>query len=348
MRKFNLYKTVTLATLILSTSLITEAHMLNTHRYGADGQTGIDLKFPYGQAPKGDVSSGLPEQNIFLPPEMYLGSWAMIEAAKLDSDHNQLPGFLKNNVAYAFGTATGEQFGLKSIHDDPDPQRYPHCEQGCQQTLGYCFALKLPNKKNGPQYMIYQSIETWGGTNQWDFDMAGGGFGSDEGHCPSIFPGMKGKDWEPAINTEGGNCSKYFKKLDTSSKYNVTYNGIDHDGNKTLRDSCKWAAENDFNNDSMASQTNIPVVPVTCPQALTQVSGLRLKNQEKIGKADIIKLQNLTDKDFQNTQYSIDENTQNQDCSTPTGGFSGNIQYDTVDNYKAVISVDQYGPYFMK
>ena len=218
-----------------------------------------DPNFPYGSPPSGNVCVS---SDYYATPETMLGSWAMIQAVDMDVLGNVLPSFLNgSNVVYAVGTAAlGDQLGI------------PNCSGGCNQLNGYCFALKF-NTKNAYPYMIFQSVNIGANSNSFDIYLAGGGSGAFPASC-SLFWRSTIVDWTKHI--EDYSCANYFNNYSTiESEYTVTYKTTQHAAKDTLQNACTFASATTtgFNT---ANWSNVSVIPVTCPESLTQISGVRL------------------------------------------------------------------------
>ena len=296
------------------------SHILNV--------TTLDPKFPYGATPSGDVCVS---SDYYATPETMLGSWAMIQAATMDTQGNVLPSFLSDtNTVYAVGTAAiGDQLGIAN------------CAGGCNELNGYCFALKFNNKTPYP-YMIFQSVNIGANANSFDIYMAGGGSGAFPAPCQTFWGTGNNVDW--ANHIENTTCSGYFGDYSSiNSNYSVTYNGVIHSAKSTLENACTYASpgQTGFNAQNWDS---VSVVPVTCPTSLTQITGVALPDSiTTVGNQAIHNLSTLTDNDFAASTITPVTTTQMQDCKTPSSGYCGNVS-SSVPNYEASISADLTSP----
>ncbi len=292
-------------------------------------QTETSADFPYGSAPSGNVCVS---EDYYATPETMLGSWAMLQAVTDDIASGELPSTFKGNIVYGVGTAAlGNYYG------------YNNCGGGCNDLNGYCFAIKF-NQKNTYQYMLFQSVNIAANENSFDIYMAGGGCGAFCDSC-DVFWGTDSIPWTE--NILNSSCSEYFKNADNiNTPYVVTYNGKEHPAKETLLAACTFASadESGFNTQNF---TDITFVPVTCPKALTQVTGLALPSTvETIGTMNtpLIDVSQLTEADFSGpTAIKTATTTQMQDCKTPSSGYCGNVA-ESVPNYEASISASRDKP----
>lgn len=288
----------------------------------------LDPSFPYGAAPVGNVCVST---SVYATPETMLGSWAMLEAVALDVAGNVLPSFLnESNVVYAVGTAAiGNLLNI------------PSCGGGCNELNGYCFALKFNGKTPYP-YMIFQSVNIGANDDSFDIYLAGGGSGAFPTQCAQFWGTGVGVNW--ANHIEDSSCDAYFGDYSSiNSAYAVTYKGVVHTAKETLQNACTFASagQSGFNT---ANWSNVSVVPVTCPQSLTQVTGLEIPTSvTTVGTQTIHPLSTLTDNDFSTTTIPTVTTTQMQDCKTPSSGFCGNVSV-SVTNYEASISASLSAP----
>ncbi len=324
--------------------------------------------FPYGEAPSEYVCSYAPtvQAGLFATPETMLGSWAMLAAVDKDIDEGHLPEFLTSaNMVYGVGTAAlGDLLGMSG-----------NCGGGCDQLNGYCFALRFVDKQ-GPEYMIFQSVNISAATNSIDVYMAGGGAGAYPIGCnhfwepEAVRSGKKPLvDWSKNIENFAGSggespCEQYFAKFsDITTEYSVTYGGETYDAKETLIDACEFATQSGFNRQNFpesnkGSTTEVEVVPVSCPRYLTQVTGLRL--QPAIEKTiygtetAVLPLESLTVDHFSKgivlkPPTSIGT-TQMQDCQIPSSGYCNkpkglNSKF-YIPFYQASILASPTGPAF--
>jgi hypothetical protein len=288
-----------------------------------------DPNFPYGSPPKGNVCVSSP--TYYATPETMLGSWAMIDAVHIDALGNALPSFLNDtNVVYAVGTAAlGDQLGI------------PNCSGGCNQLNGYCFALKFNGKTPYP-YMIFQSVNIAATPNTFDIYMAGGGSGAFPNACKVFWGTGDNINW--GENIENSSCEVYFDHYSSiDSDYSVTYKNVPHTAKTTLQNACAFASSptSGFNTQNWP---NVSVVPVSCPESLTQISGVRLPGSiTTIGNQTILNLNTLTDNSFATSTITPVSTTQMQDCQTPSSGYCNNVSA-SVPNYQASISANLTNP----
>ena len=291
-----------------------------------------DSTFPYGTAPSGNVCTSSDE---YATPETMLGSWAMLDAVEMDLASGQLPSVFSDNVVYAVGTAAvGNYYG------------YSGCSGGCNQLNGYCFAMKFTTKTTGPKYMIFQSVNIAANDNSFDVYLAGGGSGNYPDSCKAFWgTGNSSVDWNKHMDDEDTTCASYFNNFTSiNSQYSVTYNGTPHPAKTTLSDACTFATTSGFNSENF---TGITFVPVTCPTALTQVTGLALASTiTTIGTTGVklIPIATLTESSFSSgSQITGATTTQMQDCKTPSSGYCGNVT-STITNYQSSISASLTAP----
>lgn len=289
----------------------------------------LDSSFPYGSAPEGNVCVS---SDYYATPETMLGSWAMLQAVDMDIASGQLPSAFKDNIVYAVGTAAvGNYYG------------YNNCGGGCNQLNGYCFAIKF-NTKSTYSYMIFESVNIGANTNSFDIYMAGGGCGAFCNSCGQFW-GTNTIPWSDHILNSS--CAAYFANANNiNSAYSVTYNGQAHPAKTTLLDACTFSSSSvsGFNTQNF---DNIVFVPVTCPQALTQVTGLALPSSvQTIGTNNIplIPISSLTESSFTGPNaITSATTTQMQDCKTPSSGYCGNVA-SSIPNYQASISASTTAP----
>ncbi len=291
-------------------------------------QATTNQTFPYGAAPSGNVCTS---SDQYATPETMLGSWAMLDAVAMDIASGELSSAFSNNVVYAVGTAAvGNYYG------------YSGCGEGCNQLNGYCFAMKFTSKTAGPKYMIFQSVNTAANLNSFDIYMAGGGAGNYPDECKVFWGTGTSVDWSAHI--KDSSCSTYFANFTPiNSQYSVTYNGTPHPAKSTLSDACAFATSSGFNSENF---TGITFVPVTCPTALTQVTGVALASTiTTIGSGvKLIPIAELTESSFTGgTQITGATTTQMQDCKTPSSGYCGNVT-STITNYQSSISASVTAP----
>ena len=304
----------------------------------------LDKNFPYNAAPEGTVDLWRAD---FATPETMLGSWAMLQAVDLDKD--LLPAFMSSeNTVYAVGTAEVETLlGIPSSTTCHDWY--------CADLDGYCFAAKFDNTitdnhghPNDPyKYMIFQSVNTSATPGTFDIYMAGGGSGSYPAECDQFW-GTTGSNvkWNDHIK-DYEDCDSYFDSYNNFKPiYSVTYDNNQKNALDTLKNACTFASNTGFNAENFIG---VKIIPVTCPTALTQVTGLRNNDNDdnddndhpattSLGNYTIQNLKELTKDMFEDTNKSIAiTTTQMQDCRTPTSGFKNN-NTNTVDPYNASIS----------
>ena len=294
-----------------------------------------DWTFPYGTAPSGDVCE--PDTTGYATPETMLGSWAMLKAVEMDVASHQLPTMLNSsNVVYAVGTAAvGNYYG------------YGDCGGGCDSLNGYCFAMKF-NTKTSPQYMIFQSVNVGANVNSFDIYMSGGGVGVfPPTKCETFWGTGPSVDWAQHLGDPGTTCDSYFHNFnDINSQYSVTYNGTAYPAEKTLIDACAFATTSGF---SGGNFSDITIVPVTCPTALTQVTGLALASTTTTigtngGVKQLIPIAKLEASSFTSgTAIPGLVSTQMQDCQTPSSGYCDKGT-STITNYQASISASLTAP----
>ncbi len=290
-----------------------------------------DDTFPYGSAPKGNVCVS---NDYYATPETMLGSWAMLKAIDNDITSGDLPSGFKGKTAYGVGTAAvGNYYG------------YNNCGGGCNELNGYCFAIKF-NKKTTYPYMIFQSVNIAANENSFDIYMAGGGCGAFCDSC-KVFWGTDTIPWTDHILNSS--CETYFANAgNIDSKYSVTYDGTAHPAKQTLIDACAFASS-DVSGFNTQNFEDITFVPVTCPTAITQVTGLALPSSiQTIGTGSVsvplIDITKLTDADFSGpTAIKTATTTQMQDCKTPSSGYCGNVA-SSIPNYEASISASLEKP----
>lgn len=287
--------------------------------------------FPYGSSPQGNVCVS---SDYYATPETMLGSWAMREGISMDATAGNLSSiFTPSNTVYAVGTAAlGDQLGLTN------------CSGGCNQLNGYCFAIRFNDKTNYP-YMIFQSVNIGANANSFDIYMAGGGSGAFPDQCRQFWGTDDTINWGNNIeNAAAPACNTYFNNFSTiNSSYSVTYNNTVHDAKQTLIDACNFAStgQSGFNTQNWS---NLSVVPVTCPQSLTQITGLAIPADIKtIGNQTIHDLSSLTTQDFNQSTLTGITTTQMQDCKTPSSGYCNNVSQ-SVPNYQASISATLLAP----
>lgn len=279
----------------------------------------IDKTFPYGQTPDGNVCVS---SDYFATPETLLGSWAMIQAVDMDLSKGVLPKWLTSyDVVYGVGTAAiGTELGL------------PNCATGCNELNGYCFALKFNDKQTAPYYMIFQSVNIAANPNSIDVYMAGGGAGAFPGYCEQFW-GQDVANWSSHVQNYQS-CNDYFNYENVTSSYVINFNGKTYQAKNTLKSACEFASQTGFNKQNFDSVT---VVPVTCPESLTQISGLRLAgNIQSVGSKKILNLSSLSEHAFDESSVIVGT-TQMQDCKTPSSGYCNNVQH-AMPNYQASIS----------
>ena len=331
-------------------------------------------------------------------PETLLGSWAMQQAVVNDvnlTSPQQLPANTSltldsSNTVYAVGTAAVGSFFV----DDFSGQ----CDHGCNKMGGQCFAIRFNEKitEDKPYpYMIFQSVNTIASIDTFDVYMAGGGCSPDSGNCDfcPTFWNTGSPQYECPGDTSSVNfacnigltsgstpCDDFFLNY-SSAKISTDYTVTDestHTGIATLQDACAFAMPTnmtstgssgtvsgtaDFNmgiagDGTTAGFYKISAVPVTCPQYLTQVTGLAVATPPI---AASITLSELTKTDFDNATLTITHDpsgsgldcyntstdgcpatTQMQDCKTPSTGFDANNQTTQANyaaSYSAAISV---------
>ncbi len=306
--------------------------------------------FPYGSAPKGNFCAT--KENYYATPESMLGSWAMIEAVAMDTKSGDIsPLFKPTNVVYAVGTAAiGNKLGIAD------------CAGGCNKLNGSCFAMKFNEKKTYP-YMIFQSVNTGATNDSFDIYMAGGGAGAFPQYCAPFWKSSN-IDWSSHIQNKYPSsktpspCDKYLGPYTTTngytnikSSYQVIYNKVAHKASKTLHDACVFASTPEvggvagFNSQNWK---NISVVPVSCPASLTQITGIKLAKQTKVGKFSVVDISKIQAADFTSAtkSFQVKNNTaatQMQDCKTPSSGYCNNVT-GAVNNYKASISASLTKP----
>jgi hypothetical protein len=310
----------------------------------------LDVNFPYGTAPQGNVCVG---QDYYATPETMLGSWAMQEAVEHDHNAGELPEFLyQAGIVYAVGTASiAERLGI------------PDCDFGCDEINGYCFAIQFndPSLANNP-FMIFQSVDTAALENSFDIYLPGGGSGAFPGYCTAFWGTDGSVDWNASIQNTStpGDCLEYFNHFQpVHSDYVVIYNGMAYPARQTLIDACNFAHDSGYNRKNFS---NISVVPVTCPTALSQVTGIK-QNQSvnTIGTKPIQTLNTLTLESFVTNNVALTctcesppcrectSTTQMQDCKTPSAGYCNSITPGTtVPNYEASISATLQNPILVK
>ncbi|MCX7115032.1 MAG: hypothetical protein NTW08_03885 [Gammaproteobacteria bacterium] len=293
------------------------------------GGTSQQADFPYGSAPEGDVC--VSTSSYYATPETMLGSWAMLQGIALDASAGALPTFMTpDNTVYAVGTAAlGQQLGISN------------CDGGCNQLNGYCFAVRFNGKSSYP-YMIFQSVNIAANNNSFDIYMAGGGAGAYPNQCKVFWGTGTSVDW--SFNIENSTCDTYFNGFSTiDSAYTVTYNSVVHPAKQTLIDACAFASAgaSGFNTQNWS---NLSVVPVTCPQALTQVTGVQQPSDiTTVGTQKVYALNTLTTQNFDQSTIAGVTTTQMQDCNTPSSGYCGNVSQ-SVPNYQASISATLTAP----
>lgn len=312
---------------VFSCSQPSQAHALTTKTLS---EREISSAFPYGAAPSGDVCV---PANFYATPESLLGSWAMIQAVAMDSGSGALPSlFTSANTVYAVGTAAlGDQLGIQN------------CSGGCNQLNGYCFAIKFLDKTANYPYMIFQSVNIAANPNSFDIYMAGGGSGAFPDSCKAFWGTGTSVDWGQNIeNAAPPACETYFNHFSTiQSAYSVTYNGATHDAKDTLMNACAFASQTEFNTQNWGQ---LQVVPVTCPNTLTQISGVELPSDiTKVGTQTIYPLSSFQERYFTESTITGVTTTQMQDCKTPSSGYCGNVPQ-SVPNYQASISADLTQP----
>lgn len=298
----------------------------------------VDANFPYGTAPLGDVCVS---SDNYATPETMLGSWAMKDALITDIANEELPSFLNtNNTVYAVGTAAvGTYFGYTE----------DECGGGCNDLNGYCFALKFTTKTSY-QYMIFQSVNIAANLNSFDIYMAGGGSGAFPDSCRTFW-GTSDDDVDWSQNIQNSTCEDYFGSNGSylNSTYSVTYtdesgNQETNDANTTLWNACLYASasQTGFNTQNF---TDVKFIPINCPTALTNVTGIRFDSSvSTIGKngQTLSDLASLTDSSFDSTFTAT--TTQMQDCKTPSSGYCGNVYPSTYANYASSISAALTAP----
>jgi hypothetical protein len=218
------------------------------------------------------------------------------------------------------------------------------CSGGCDKLNGYCFALKFytdatyTTAKSPYPYMIFQSVNIAANVNSFDIYMPGGGCGAfcnaPDDYCAQFWGAG---DW----STPGAVTSV----SSLSHRYSVTYdNGTDtttYYGDETFNNAATW-----INTDSNFPVANyyVAAIPVTCPSALTQVSGIALdESVTTIGNQALTTLTSLTDADFSSSAAIQVSTTSMQDCKTPSSGYCGKDST-TVSNYDAYISASTTEP----
>lgn len=282
-----------------------------------------DSAFPYGAAPEGNVCVS---SDYYATPETMLGSWAMLQAVEMDMASGELPSSFQGNIVYGVGTAAvGNYYG------------YTNCGGGCNEINGQCFAIKF-NTKSTYSYMIFQSVNIGANTNSFDIYMAGGGCGAFCNSCGNFW-GTNSIPW--ASHILNSSCSAYFANASSiNAPYSVTYNGQTHTAKNTLLDACNFASAevSGFNTQNF---DNIVFIPVTCPRALTQVTGVALPSSvQTIGTNNVplLPISSLTVSSFSGPNaITTATTTQMQDCKTPSSGYCGNVAV-SVPNYQASIS----------
>ena len=323
----------------------------------------LDPNFPYNASPEGTVKLW---HSDFATPETMLGSWAMQQAVDLDKD--LLPAFMSSeNTVYAVGTAEVETLlGIPSSGTCQDWY--------CPDLDGYCFAAKFytdsDKKESKLPYMIFQSVNTSATQGTFDIYMAGGGSGAYPAECGQFWgtdqSGCKDQDgndikcvdWSKHIQDLVKNkdigplkaCDTYFNNY---ANFNTNYSVVDpytkdtHNSLDTLKEACTFASNTGFNAENFQY---VNIIPVTCPTALTQVTGLRNNDNDdnddndhpattSLGNYTIQKLKDLTEEMFdEDSKNSIAiTTTQMQDCRTPTSGYDDK-NHNAVDPYNASIS----------
>ena len=288
----------------------------------------IDPAFPYGNAPSGNVCVS---SDYYATPETMLGSWAFLDAVKLDVQGNVLPSFLNaSNVVYAVGTAAiGDALGINN------------CSGGCNELNGYCFALKFNDKPSYP-YMIFQSVNIGANNNSFDIYLAGGGSGAFPAPCQQFW-NSSNVNWANHIE-DAASCDDYFNNYSSMNpSYSVTYNGVVHPAKETLQNACTFASANQsgFNTQNWS---NVTVVPVSCPQSMVQITGIELPSSiTTVGNQPILNLSSLSENDFTASTIKFITTTQMQDCKTPSSGYCHNVE-SSVPNYEASISASTTAP----
>lgn len=290
--------------------------------------TTLDPNFPYGSFATGNVCVS---SDYYATPETMLGSWAMVQAAAMDTQGNVLPSFLSDsNTVYAVGTAAiGAQLGISN------------CAGGCNELNGYCFALKFNDKTPYP-YMIFQSVNIGANADSFDIYMAGGGSGAFPAPCQTFWGTGGSVNW--ANHIQDTTCTGYFGDYSSiNSTYSVTYSGVAHSAKNTLESACTYAStgQSGFNSQNW---TNVSVVPVTCSTSLIQITGVELPTSiTTVGNQAIHNLSTLTDSDFAPSTITPVTTTQMQDCKTPSSGYCNNVAV-SVPNYEASISANLSTP----
>ena len=175
--------------------------------------------------------------------------------------------------------------------------------------------------------------------------MAGGGSGAFPDQCKAFWGTSESVNW--SNNILNSSCSAYFGDYSSiTTTYSVTYNGETHTAKDTLEKACNFASPGEGNSGfNTQNWYNVSVVPVTCPQTLTQITGLAISpSVTKVGNQTIHALSSLTDDDFNQTSISDITTTQMQDCKTPSSGYCNNILSPTVTNYESSISASTTAP----
>ncbi|MDX2347132.1 MAG: hypothetical protein QNK11_09710 [Legionella sp.] len=308
-----------------------------------------DTSFPYGSAPISNVAiSDNTNFSLTTPgyatPETMLGSWAMKQALANDIATQEIPTDFQKNIVYAVGTAALDA-------------HYGYTESdctggGCNQLNGYCFAVKF-NQKTSYQYMIFQSVNIAANNDSLDIYMAGGGCGQNCDHCPTFWGTGSSVTWSEYIENTTPTatqtrCEVYF---DNYASINTNYPAIDsHTPLSTLQDACTFASASDeggtsgFNTQNF---TDITIIPVYCPTALTQVTGLALDGSVgTIGENNSVKLTyiaDLTTESFSNNANAYSPTggtTQMQDCKAPSSAYITTLYQKTIPDYSASISAE--------
>ena len=288
-----------------------------------------DSSFPYGTAPQGNVCVS---NNYYATPESILGSWAMQQAVNMDMATGQVSSTFKGNIVYAVGTAAvGNYYG------------YANCGGGCNELNSQCFAIQFRSKANY-SYMIFQSVNIGANTNSFDIYMAGGGCGAFCDSCGEFW-GTNSIPWSDHILNSS--CADYFANAgDINTSYSVSYNGHVYNAKDTLLNACNFASSqvSGFNTQNFS---NIAFLPVTCPTALTQVTGVALPSSvQTIGTNNVplLPISSLTEASFSGPNViTTATTTQMQDCKTTSAGYCGNVA-NSIPNYQASISASKTTP----
>lgn len=291
---------------------------------------------PYGAAPSGDVcvtgATLNPEPNVcWAPGQMMLGAPTLRTALEKDQKINPK---LNGPVTYAVGSS-----GVA-----------PNVSGGGHEANGYCYHLQVVKSTSCPSCkppsianIIMQSINTGLPENSFDLYVPNGGAGAFPGDCGWIWGGESSIGWKGHL--ENSVACRNQDAVGDTAKAKAYCQGLFGKLSPQIagwKDIILSACEYSLTTNLGCANWGARWAQVQCPVNLTYVTGLMLASNP--GKT--IDLTAPPDSSYWVGTVGMDRGngiTQMMDCRTPDSGDCGNVQGQTVADYKASISVDQGG-----